>query len=288
MIWLRAVRVHQWTKNTLIFVPTLAAHLALDGPLLLSLLTAFISFCLLASAMYLLNDLADLEHDSTHPLKRERPLASGLISPRSGLAVAVASSVVSLVLALRLPPTFLGAWGAYLGLTGLYSLGLKRIVMLDVVVLAGLYTLRVVAGAAAVSVSLSPWFLAFSVFLFASLALLKRMVETQGVTERDEPRLPGRGWLASDAPVLLAYGAASSVAAALVYCLYITGEEVLRLYSRPDVLWLGLPLILYWLGRVWLLAARGAVLEDPLLFALRDRVSYLSLVVGACIVWAAT
>ena len=196
--------------------------------------------------------------------------------------------MASFALAWGLPRQFLLVWASYLVLTTLYSFGLKRLVVLDVMVLGALYTTRVVAGAAVVAVPLSRWFLAFAVFLFSSLAILKRMVESLGVASREEGSVGGRGWTVRDIPVLLAFGAACSVAAALVYCLYITSDEVLLLYGRPDILWLGLPILLYWLGRVWLLAHRGLVHEDPLLFALRDRASYAVGVAMAFTIWLAS
>jgi 4-hydroxybenzoate polyprenyltransferase len=287
LTWARAVRVHQWAKNLLLALPALAAHLGPTPEVLGALLLAFFSFSLLASAVYLVNDLADLEHDRAHPTKRARPIAAGQVSPAAAAIGAAALAAVALVLALRLPPQFLQVWGGYLAITTLYSFGLKRVVVLDVMVLGALYTARVVAGAAAVDVPLSRWFLAFAVFLFSSLAILKRMVEGLGVADRDEERLGGRGWEVADIPVLLGFGAACSVASALVYCLYITSDEVLRLYGRPDVLWLGLPVLLYWLGRMWLLANRGLVHEDPLLFALRDRVSWVVGAAMAVTLWLA-
>ena len=279
-VWLRAVRVHQWAKNLLLALPALAAHLGPTPAVIAPLAVAFFSFSLLASAVYLVNDVADLEHDRAHPTKRARPLAAGEIGTGAAMAVAALLAVASLSLAWTLPRAFLQLWAGYMALTTLYSFALKRVVVLDVMVLGALYTARVVAGAAAVEVPLSHWFLAFAVFLFTSLAILKRMVESLGVVGRDEESLAGRGWAARDIPVLLGFGAACSVASALVYCLYITSDEVRQLYGRPDILWLGLPIVLYWLGRVWLLAQRGLVHEDPLLFALHDRVSY---VVGAAI-----
>lgn len=284
--WIRAVRVHQWSKNGLILLPALAAHLGPDPDTLVRLAAAFVSFSLLASAVYLLNDMVDLEHDRAHPVKRKRPLAAGEIGRGTALVVMAAAAVLSLLLALRLPADFLQAWLAYLVVTTAYSFWLKRVVVLDVVVLAALYTVRVVAGAAAVTVPLSRWFLAFSIFLFLSLALLKRFVETLGASEGagagsetpeengEAANLAGRGWELRDGPVLMGLGTASAVASALVYCLYISGDEVSHLYGRPDALWLGLPVLLYWLGRVWLLAGRGDVHEDPLLFALQDPASY--------------
>jgi 4-hydroxybenzoate polyprenyltransferase len=221
--------------------------------------------------------MMDLEHDRAHPVRSLRPLAAGEVTPRAAVVALALCAVLALILAVRLPPLFMLSWAAYLVLTTAYSFGLKRVALLDVVILAALYTVRVVAGAAAVDVPLSRWFLAFSVFIFLSLAMLKRLVETKGVAARDGEVLAGRGWEVADAPLLLGFGAASAVASALVYCLYITGDEVARLYARPDLLWAGLPILLYWLGRLWLLANRGEVQEDPIVFALEDRASYVVL-----------
>ncbi len=281
---LRALRPHQWAKNLLVFVPALAAHRP-PGP---ALLFAFVSFSFLASAVYLTNDVADLDHDRLHPRKRTRPIASGALAPTVALWVALLLLAVSLLMAVRLPRAFLWVWLAYLVVTSLYSAGLKRRVVLDVLILAGLYTARVVAGSAAAHVPLSRWFLAFSVFVFTSLALLKRAVEAREARAGDRDALGGRGWRVEDLPVLAATGVGCSVAAALVYCLYITGEDVLEFYSRPDVLWVGLPVLLYWLVRAWVMALRGEVHDDPLVFALRDPTSYLVLAIMAVSVWIAT
>ena len=293
--WLRLLRPHQWSKNLLVLVPAFAAHRSFDGPLLLRLGLAFLLFSLVASAFYVANDLVDLEHDRAHPSKRTRPLASGAVPPGAAVAVAVAlAGGAGVATALLLPPAFGLAVLVYAALTLAYSLGLKRAVLLDVLVLAALYTVRVVAGAAAVEVPLSRWFLAFSVFVFLSLALVKRAVELRGLARPggrrvdDATPVPGRGWLVSDLPVLRSLGLASAVAGALVYCLYITSEDVLRLYPRPDYLWLGLPLLLYWLGRVWILAARDEVADDPVVFALRDPTSYGVAALLLLSVWLAT
>jgi 4-hydroxybenzoate polyprenyltransferase len=274
-VWVRALRVHQWAKNLLLVLPALAAHRAPTPALVGPLLLAFLSYSLLASAVYLLNDITDVEHDRVHPTKRDRPLASGRMSVNAAAGAFAGLAALAFALAMALPPRFRLVWAAYLALSTAYSFGLKRIVVLDVMVLGALYTSRVIAGAAAVDVALSRWFLPFTVFFFSALAILKRMVESQNAAEREDDDLAGRGWTVQDIPVLLGFGAACSVASALVYCLYVTSDEVTRLYDRPDVLWLGLPILLYWLGRVWLLASRGEVHEDPVLFALRDRSSYL-------------
>jgi 4-hydroxybenzoate polyprenyltransferase len=274
-VWARALRVHQWAKNLLLVLPALAAHRAPTPLLVGSLVVAFVSFSLLASAVYLVNDIEDVEHDRVHPTKRERPLASGQMSVTAAAGAAAMLAAVAFLLTLALPPRFRLVWAAYLALSTAYSFGLKKVVVLDVMVLGALFTSRVIAGATAVEVPLSRWFLAFTVFFFSSLAILKRLVESQGVADREEETVAGRGWTVPDIPVLLGFGAACSVASALVYCLYITSDEVRRLYDRPDLLWLGLPIFLYWLGRVWLLANRGDVHDDPVLFALRDRTSYI-------------
>lgn len=285
--WLRAIRVHQWAKNGLLVLPALAAHLGPEPATLARLVAAFVSFSLLASAVYLLNDLADLEHDRAHPVKRLRPLAAGEIGSGQVLVAMAVLAALSFALALTLPGAFLATWASYLVLTTAYSFALKRVVVLDVVILAGLYTVRVVAGAAAVTVPLSRWFLAFSVFVFLSLAMLKRVVEVRGVAAREGDLVAGRGWRVDDMALLMGFGTASAVAGTLVYCLYITGDEVLRLYGRPDLLWGGLPVLLYWLARVWLLANRGEVHEDPLLFALRDRASWAAAALMAVVLLGA-
>jgi 4-hydroxybenzoate polyprenyltransferase len=288
LVWARALRVHQWAKNLLIVVPALAAHRSPTPALAGTLALAFFSFSLLASSVYLVNDVQDVEHDRAHPTKRARPLAAGHLTLAQAATAAGLLALTAFALALALPPRFRAVWAAYLALSTAYSFGLKRVVVLDVMVLGALYTSRVIAGATAVDVPLSRWFLAFTVFFFSSLAILKRMVESLGVANRDQERLAGRGWAVRDLPVLLGFGPACSVASALVYCLYITSDEVSSLYDRPDVLWLGLPILLYWLGRVWLLAHRGEVHEDPVLFALRDRPSWVvALSLAAVLVLAA-
>jgi 4-hydroxybenzoate polyprenyltransferase len=284
---LRALRPYQWAKNSLLFLPALAAHRPIDGALLATLGAAFASFSLVASGVYLANDVADREHDRRHPRKRLRAVASGAVSPGAALGASVVLQVAGLAAAWWLPRPFFVSLVVYLVLTALYSLGLKTRVALDVVILAALYTVRVVAGAVAVDVPLSRWFLAFSVFLFMSLALLKRAAEALGADGAVDVELGGRGWRPADLPILVAFGAGAAMAAGVVYCLYITGEDVLRLYSDPDLLWLGFPVLLYWLTRSWLLALRGELHDDPVLFALRDLPSWACLLVFAATVWLA-
>jgi len=272
--WLRALRPHHWAKNALMFLPAMAAHLAPSLPLALRLLGGFAAFSALASAVYLLNDIADLESDKLHPSKRLRPVASGEISTRRASVVAIFLIAVSAALAVLLPWEFVVVLVAYFVITSAYSLGLKKRLIVDVITLATLYTLRIIAGATLAEVPLSRWFLAFSIFLFLSLSLVKRTVELRDAGARQVDQISGRGYRPEDLPILGSLGTATAVASALVYCLYITGEDVLTLYSRPDVLWLGLPLFLYWIARLWVLAVRGSLHEDPVAFALGDRVTW--------------
>lgn len=272
-----ALRPHQWSKNALLFLPALAAHLPYSAELIGVLGRGFVALSAVASAVYLLNDLADLPQDRRHPTKRQRPLAAGQLSiPVALAAVAVLLTGGGLV-AWSLPREFQALVGLYLLLTTAYSFQLKRRMLADVMTLTTLYTLRIVAGAVLASVALSQWFVAFSVFFFLSLALLKRVAELHNQPEVTDGSPRSRPYLAADLPTLAAFGAASSAACSLVYCLYITSDSVEVLYRHPERLWVGLPVLIYWQLRVWLFGGRGRMNEDPVSFALRDRVSYMAL-----------
>jgi 4-hydroxybenzoate polyprenyltransferase len=286
--WLRALRMHHWAKNTLIFLPALAAHLAPSADLATQLLAGFAAFCAMTSAVYLLNDIADLSSDRRHPEKHNRPLAAGEISISHSLVVAGVLAIGAAALAWYLSTRFAAVLGSYLVITTVYSVALKRKLMIDVIVLATLYTLRVIAGAALVDVPLSRWFLAFTVFLFLSLALVKRVAELHELREREGEKAAGRRYTVDDLNVLIGLGTAAAAASALVYCLYITSDDVLRLYARPDALWIGLPLFLYWIARLWALAGRGLVREDPVAFTLRDRGTYAVAIGFIVTLWLAT
>lgn len=285
--WMRALRPHQWVKNGLLLLPILAAHLTWSWGLVVDVGAGLASFSLLASGVYLGNDLADLPADRRHPVKRERPLAAGDFSIPAGLATIVFVLTASGFLAWHLPTAFGAVLGGYLLLNLAYSWDLKKRLVLDIVVLAGLYTIRVVAGAALVSIDLTSWFLAFSIFFFLSLAVLKRVIEVADHEHDGEhTTLVGRAYRSDDLPVLQAVGPAAGVMSGLVYCLYITGP-VRELYERPDVLWLGLPLFLYWVVRIWILALRGEVDDDPVVFVLRDTASYAVLAAFLAVVFLA-
>ncbi len=270
---LRAMRPYQWLKNTLVLVPLLTSF-RLDEPLAFGeAALAFVAFSLAASSGYLLNDLLDLAADRAHPRKRERPFAAGELSVRSGFAGAALLFVASIALALAVGPAFVAWVLVYLAMTGAYSGFAKRIALLDVATLAGLYTVRVLAGGAAIEVPVSFWLLAFSVFLFFSLALVKRCGELVAQLEREEHTGAGRGYRVSDLSVLQTLGISTSCAALVVLALYVQTPEVTQRYASPQILWLMLVAVLILLGRLWLATARGLMHDDPLVYAIRDRAS---------------
>lgn len=270
--YLKALRPHQWLKNVLVFIPPLAAH-QFSLPDLARSLLAFVIFSLCASSVYLLNDLFDLRADREHPSKRNRPFAAGDVSLVKGTLLLVLALVAAVAASLFLPGRFIAMLGIYYATTFGYSMLFKRIAILDIVVLACLYTLRPLAGGAAVDVPLSPWLLSFSIFMFLSLALIKRCAELidRQANGKGDPR--GRGYRLTDIPQLQTLAAASGYVAALVFGLYITNPDVVLLYSHPYRLW-GVPVVLlYWISRVSMLTHRGEMNEDPVLFAVKDRVS---------------
>ncbi|MDS9468640.1 UbiA family prenyltransferase [Paracoccus sp. MBLB3053] len=282
---LRAMRPHQWSKNFLVLLPALAAHdLSALGPALIAMLI----FCFVASSVYLLNDLIDLPSDRAHPRKRLRPFASGALKIRDGLMLAAGLMVVSLLLSLALlPPLFLAVLALYFVTTFAYSIWLKRKVLIDVVTLAGLYTLRIIAGAAATGIILSPWLLGFSMFIFFSLAAIKRQAELTDFGKNGDEKPAGRGYMASDLPVVRGIAISAGQAAVLVFALYVNSTAIEDLYKRPELMWLICPILLYWLGRMELMTHRGYMSDDPIVFAARDRVSQVCVLTMALVVVAA-
>lgn len=273
--FLKAIRVHQWVKNALVFVPLLTAHRIGELAVLGDAALAFIAFSLCSSSVYLLNDLLDLEADRLHATKKNRPFAAGNLSIVTGMALIPALLLASIGIAQLLPPNFTLVLAAYFGLTLAYSFYLKQVAIVDTILLAVLYTARIIAGAVAIDVEISRWLLAFSVFLFMSLALVKRFSELHALCAAKKSSTKGRGYLAADLEQISNLGAASGYVSVLVLALYITSAEVSDLYTRPDLLWLICPLMLYWVSRVWLLAQRGQMNQDPIVFAIKDRVSYV-------------
>lgn len=279
--WRRALRLHQWAKNALIFVPLLLSGEFQHPHSAIQSLLAFVSFGLLASATYLVNDLFDLPADRRHRSKRQRPLASGELPLKSGIvAIPLLAGSAALILT-QLPIALSGVALLYTTVTLGYSMGLKRQPILDLLLLGGLFSIRLVAGTAAIEVPDSPWLLTFSMFFFTSLAAIKRFTECDALLKEGRLTVPGRGYRPADAPWLMAMGAASGFASVLVFFLYLTDAQIrLAQFHHPAWLWPVSPILGYWLGRVWLLATRGEMRDDPIAFAVRDR---LSLVLGAII-----
>lgn len=275
--WLKALRLHQWVKNLLLFVPLLGSHQLDNRELLIATLVAFAAFGCVASANYLLNDLFDIQNDRHHPTKCRRPLAAGIVSVPSAVVVMVVLFVAGFVIASRLPLLFVEALGLYLLGALSYSLWLKRKAPLDTFTLAGLYTLRVLAGNAATGIPPSFWLLAFSIFLFLSLAMVKRHAELLHLTEKGVAR--GRGYLAADREMVSQLGVGAGYISVLVLALYLNSPEASALYQRPQVLWLVCFVVLHWITRLWLIAHRGWLHDDPVVFALRDRRSQITAVI---------
>ena len=272
----RALRPHQWLKNVLVFVPLVLAHRIRDVGTLERAFLAFAEFSLCASAAYLLNDLLDLEADRLHPTKRNRPIASGKVSVPLALGVAATLLLLSFGLAgLTAHGAAIALLFLYLVVTTAYSLSLKKIAILDVVTLSGLYTLRIFFGAVSVHVPVSAWLLAFSVFFFMSLAMAKRFSELVRSPQEESREVAGRGYRPGDRLIVSNLGAASGYVSVLVMALYVNSQEVTALYHRPQLLWAICPTLLYWISRLWLIAYRGELGEDPVVFAMEDRVSYL-------------
>ena len=265
---LKALRLHQWSKNLLVFVPLVMTHRVTEWDLLAQAAQAFAAFCLCASSVYLLNDLLDAPDDRRHPSKADRPFAQGTLPADCGLALIPLLLAGAFAIAAHLPPDFTCLLALYYGLTLAYSLALRQFVLMDVLTLVGLYLLRIIAGAAAVSVMPSFWLLAFSVFVFVSLALVKRFAELREASRRSDAGSAGRGYVAEDAETLSGFGGASAYTSVLVLALYINSDRVAARYMHPELLWLLCPLLLYLLMRLWLLARRGAALDDPVWFML--------------------
>lgn len=282
-IWLKALRLHQWLKNVLVFVPLLAAHMLLQPVALLRAVAAFVIFGVCASGVYVLNDLLDLGADRAHPRKRERPFAAGNLPLVAGLVIAPLLTAAAFTAAFALDSRFALVLLGYYVLTLAYSLKLKQIAMLDVLVLAGLYTVRIIAGSVAITSGMSFWLLAFSMFLFLSLALLKRYTELVVQRDAGSAQAHGRGYAVSDAGLLATLGGASGYLSVLVLALYIDSTASAALYRHPQWLWLMCPLLLYWISRVWIIAHRGAMHDDPVVFAVTDNVSRAVLVLGALV-----
>lgn len=284
--WLKLLRPHQWAKNGLVFVPLLTAH-RFDAGSLISAFAAFIAFSIAASSVYILNDLIDIEADRHHPTKRLRPLAAGRVPILKAAMLAPILALMAAGIAAAVSIDVLGLLLGYLALTTAYSVYLKRKMLADTIALAGLYTLRVLTGAAAVMVPVSEWLLGFSMMIFTALALIKRYIELTARLDGDLPDPSNRNYRKADLPVIAALAAAAAFNAVTVFALYVSSDAVQHLYRTPKLLWLICPVLMYWLGRALLLAHRRQMEDDPIAFALKDRVSLVAgLVIGGILLAA--
>ncbi|GAA3978889.1 UbiA family prenyltransferase [Allohahella marinimesophila] len=285
--YLKALRVHQWTKNALLFIPFLLEQRFDDVGGWITLFFCFISFSLLASATYIWNDLLDLDSDRVNIIKKKRAFASGRIPLLTGIKMMIGLVAISVLIFMFLPPAFAGVALLYTVITLAYSFKLKKVPILDVCLLASLYTLRIIAGMLAVSAAWSFWLLAFSMFFFLSLALAKRVSELKNLEKRELNQASGRGYVTSDLDLLQMLGVVSGFVSVLVVALYINSDKVASMYAVKEVLWLLCPVLLFWVGRIWMVTSRGKMHEDPIVFAIRDRVSLQTILICGVIVAAA-
>jgi 4-hydroxybenzoate polyprenyltransferase len=281
-VWSKVLRTHQWLKNALLFIPFLASHDLGNISSWVTLVFAFISFSICASTVYVANDLLDLESDRLHPRKRKRPFAAGLVPVAQGVMLAPVLLLIALCIGAYVGPAFLGWLCFYFFITCVYSVVLKRIVIVDCLTLATLYTLRIVAGGAAISNTLSFWLVAFSMFIFLSLAFVKRYAEMESLLSSEgggKDTLHGRGYSVRDAPLIQTMGIVSGYIAVLVLALYLNSDEVLLLYPSHEIIWGAVPVMLFWISWMWFQANRGHMDDDPLIYAVKDRTS---LIAGGC------
>lgn len=285
--WAKALRVHQWIKNVLVFLPLLASHRVLDIDAVAPSLLAFLCFGLCASSVYITNDLLDLPADRQHHRKRNRPFAAGTLPLVAGPVLAVLLLTAGFGLALLVSHQFVAVLLGYYVLTTAYSFRLKRIMMLDVIVLATLYTTRILAGTAAMHTKPSFWLLAFSMFFFLSLAMVKRYTELLTLQGTGKVKASGRGYDIDDIPLIQSMGSSSGYLAVLVLALYVDSTASMSLYRHSHYLWMLCPLLLYWISRTWAIAHRGVMHDDPVVFAVVDRTSQILGVIAGIIVAAA-
>lgn len=288
-IWIKALRPHQWLKNILVFVPLVSSHMLQSGDLLLQAGLAFALFSLCASGIYILNDICDANHDRAHPRKKDRPFAAGHLSVTSGLAAAAALILLSFCLSIWLMPVpFSVTLAVYGALTVLYSLLIKKLMIADVLTLAILYILRIVAGITAIGSDFTFWIFLFSLFIFTSLALIKRYTEIMDIRLAGQTdQVPGRGYHIADLPVIASLGITSGYLSVLVLGLYARDKETADLYTTPEYIWFACPVLLYWVSRKWLLASRGQMHDDPVIFAIMDPVSIAAGLVFGFFFWMA-
>jgi 4-hydroxybenzoate polyprenyltransferase len=278
-------RWHQWSKNLLLFLPLLLSHL-LTLEKIMMVVVGFVALSLVCSSIYILNDLHDIESDRAHPLKSKRPIPAGLIELQDAVSISILMFVIGILVAFGVSAHFLFWVGAYALIAVLYSLFLKRLALVDMFVLSGFYVIRVLAGGAAAAVPISPWMLSFSLFFFLSLGASKRFVELSNLKSMGVERARGRDYATSDRIPIGIFGVSAGYISIVIFTLYLSSLEIGTLYRSPERLWGMMPVLLYWISRLWLLAFRGSLHEDPVVFAFKDTTSYITLILCALFVVA--
>lgn len=271
--YIELIRIHQWLKNILLFIPLLASHNINNIEFIGTLIFAFISFSLVASSIYIFNDLFDIDNDRYHPVKKFRPFALGVIPLLNGFILGIILILTSFYFASLINKKFIFIILIYFIITTLYSWKLKKIAIIDCITLALLYTLRIIAGAVALSLLLSFWLLAFSIFFFLSLAFVKRYAELEMLKKQKVAKLYGRAYLSQDASLIQTMGIASGYSSILVLALYLNSDSIQKLYKNPEIVWATVPVILFWISWIWLKAHHGDIHEDPVIFAIKDKAS---------------
>ena len=276
-VWLKQLRVHQWLKNLLVLVPLIVSGYFLDTNAVILSLLGFISFSFLASATYIINDLLDLESDRCHPRKKSRPLAAGSISLIHAVFVALVLFVLAFAIATMVNNLFILVLSLYLVLTLTYSFKIKQYIGMDVIALASLYTLRIIAGAVILEVTISFWLLSFSMFIFLSLAMIKRCAELKLLEGERKVQTSGRDYHVEDYLVLMSLGTSSAMLSILMFCFYVNNNVLTDQYQQPELLWLVLPALCYWMMRMWIKTHRGEMRDDPIVFSLKDKGSVVTI-----------
>lgn len=281
---IRLLRLRQWVKNLLIFVPVLAAHILPNPSQMQELLAAFLAMSFCASSVYVINDIFDVESDRMHPVKKNRPIAAQQIEIKYAKVIAAVLLVLAFSLSVQVNNDFSRWLIGYFVLTLLYTFWLKQVVVVDCFTLAGLYTIRILAGAAVMSINVSFWLLACSGFLFLSLAFAKRYGEIAVNVSQGRNHSLGRGYQNSDSDLILSFGVGSGLIAALVLALYVNSESIIEIYRSPIAIWGTVPVLLIWIFRIWLKTHRGEIADDPLLYATKDPVSITAGILVAALV----
>jgi len=281
---LNQIRVVQWTKNLILFLPVLANHQIFEIPIIKNTFAGFFSFSLIASSVYVLNDIIDLDYDRAHPIKKNRPLASGILSLRSAYLILFACFFSSIIIATSLGKTFLFIICIYFILNVLYSFFIKKIIILDIIFIMSFYTLRLIAGHLPDSIPFSSWLISFFIFLFFSLGLLKRYSDLIVLNENEIKKFSGRDYIIEDGSILMSLGISSGLISALVLILYTGSDRVLQFYSKPILLVSLAPVMLYWNSRIWILAKRGKIKIDPVLYVIKDYNSYIVILIFLIII----